>query len=47
MNKLIVIFNEYNFRGNWDVVWFSEFINELYNNFDLIYINPNKYCDET
>lgn len=47
MNKLIVIFNEYNFRDNWDVVWFSEFINELYNNFDLIYINPNEYCDET
>lgn len=43
MDKIIVIFNELNFRKNWDVRWFNEFIKEIYNNFDAIYINPNDY----
>ena len=43
MDKIIVIFNELNFRENWDVKWFNEFIKEIYNNFDVIYINPNDY----
>lgn len=46
MTKLIVILNERSFRYNWDVVWFNDFINELYDQFDLLYIEPEKYNDE-
>ena len=45
-NKIIVIFNDINFRSDWDVVWFNKFIKEIYKIFNVIYINPNNYDDD-
>ena len=45
MKKLIVCLNDINFRKNYDVVWFNSFLQELYKNINLIYINPCEYND--
>jgi len=45
-SNLIIILNDINFRKDWDVIWFNEFINMLYKNIDLKYENITDILDE-